>query len=73
MATYRTFTDTDSSSEAALSWLHHDGWTLGHTAEDGVWLVLSRKGTKVIRASGRTIEDAWLKALEQVRLAAEMN
>jgi hypothetical protein len=69
----RTFPKQDTSSEEALELLHQDGWSLGHTAEDGVWLVLGRKGTKAIRASGATLEDAWLNALEQVRLAVEMN
>jgi hypothetical protein len=69
----RTFPKQDTSSEEALELLHQDGWSLGHTAEDGVWLVLGKKGSKVIRASGGTLEEAWLNALEQARLSVEMN
>jgi hypothetical protein len=69
----RALPKTDFSSEEALELLHHDGWSLGHTAEDGVWLVLGKKGSKVIRASGGTLEEAWLNTLEQARLSVEMN
>jgi len=65
--------DSKINANDALDWLHDNGWTLGHTAEDGVWLILGKKGSKLIRASGGTLEDACMNAVEQARLAVEMN
>ena len=56
-----------------LDWLHNNGWTLGHTAEDGVWLILGKIGSMLMRASGSTLEDACMNAVNQTRLAVEMN
>lgn len=57
-----------SSGDIVLDWLHDAGWNLGHTAQDGQWLVTGSKGGKQIRATGKTLEEAWLRATEQARL-----
>lgn len=62
-----TIPNADSSPDIVLDWLHDEGWSLKHAAIDGRWQVTGCKGTHIIRALGATLEEAWLKATEQVR------
>jgi hypothetical protein len=62
-----TIPNADSSPDIVLDWLHEEGWSLKHATIDGQWQVTGSKGSQIIRALGATLEEAWLKATEQVR------
>ena len=51
--------------------LHRAGWTIGDatvaTSEGLVWLVWGRNGENLIRAEGRTRDEAWEEAVAQAR------
>ena len=56
-----------TASDRAFAVLHRSGWTIGDTAfsrPSGVaWCVYGRNGENVIRAVGRTRDEAWADAL----------
>jgi hypothetical protein len=58
-----------SPSDTAYRRLHRSGWTIGDTAfsrPPGVaWCVYGRNGENIIRAAGRTRDEAWAAAVEQ--------
>jgi hypothetical protein len=55
-----------TSSDASFLRLHRSGWSIGDVAvakpEGLVWLVWGSNGENLIRAEGRTKEEAWRNA-----------
>jgi hypothetical protein len=58
-----------SPSDVAYRRLHRSGWSIGDTAFTGpsgrVWLVSGHNGENLIRAEGRTCNEAWESAIGQ--------
>ena len=58
----------DSSPDVVLDWLHDQGWSIDHTSQGGEWIVVSTRGTQQLRTTGKSLEEAWLRATEQASL-----
>lgn len=61
------YPDRESSPELILEWLHTDGWTMGHLYQDEEWIVTGFRANQTFRVSGKSLEDAWYQATQQVR------
>ena len=63
-----------TASDHAYHALHRSGWSIGDTAfarpPAVAWLVSGHNGENLIRAEGRTRDEAWQAALDQARAVA---
>lgn len=63
----RPLPEPESSAEIVLDWLHEEGWSLSHAAVQDGWEVTGTNGQRTIRATGTTLEEAWMRATEMTR------
>lgn len=71
VATGKPMNDTIGSGVSAdesLSWLHGEGWLLGHSTADGEYKVTGFKCNQWIQGAGSTLEKALEQICEQARL-----
>lgn len=61
-------TDFIVSVDEAMIELHNAGWSIRHSAHEGLHLVRGHKGGLRIVGSGRSELDAWLAACDQANM-----
>jgi len=58
-------TSADPSVDESCDRLHRAGWSIGETGGVSIWIVCGTNGENVIRAEGRSQNEAWHQATLQ--------